>query len=84
MRLESIFNKEGNFIHHIDPYRCDDNDVLYKELFDEDGCSTREDEARKFIIKYNCSPFSDVVRYYYSHYFDCACKGNYTARYMWR
>ena len=85
IRITNIFDKNGNFINPIDPYRCDRNDKIYQYLFDEDGYALRDEEARKFILKHNCSPFSDIVKYYYAaNDIDCGCKGNYTAIYAWR
>lgn len=84
MKLDNIFNKEGNFIIPFDPYRYGENETIYAELFDEEGHAIRQDEAAKFINRHNCSPFSDVVMYYYSSCIDSTCKGNYTAVYMWR
>lgn len=83
-KIKDIFDKNGNFITPIDPYRCERDNEVYQYLFDEDGCSKRQEEARKFILKHNCSPFSDIVKYYYANDIDCACKGNYTAIYAWR
>lgn len=84
IKIKDIFDKNGNFINYIDPYRCDRDNETYQYLFDESGYSLRNEEARKFILKHNCSPFSDIVKYYYAHDFDCGCKGNYTAIYAWR
>lgn len=84
MKIEDIFDEIGNFINPIDPYRCDRNNEVYQYLFDEDGYSKRQEEARRFIWKHNCNPFSDIVKYYYASDFDSACKGNYNAVYAWR
>ena len=82
--FKDIFDKNGDFINPIDPYRCDRDNEVYQSLFDEYGNSKCREEARKFILKHNCSPFSDVVKYYYASDFDSACKGNYNAVYAWR
>ena len=82
--IEDIFDKNGNFINPIDPYRCDIDNETYQYLFDECGYSVRNGEAREFILKHNCGPFSDIVKYYYSYDIDCGCKGDYTAIYAWR
>lgn len=84
IKIKDIFDKNGNFINPIDPYRCKRDDKVYQFLFDEDGYALRSEEARMFILKHNCSPFSAIVHYYYSHDIDCGCKGNYTAIYAWR
>jgi hypothetical protein len=84
IKIKDIFDKNGNFINPIDPYRCDRDNEIYQYLFDEDGYALRNEETRKFILKHNCSPFSAIVHYYYSHDIDCGCKGNYTAVYAWR
>lgn len=84
IKIEDIFDKNGNFINPIDPYRCDRDNEVYQYLFYGDGCALRNEEARKFILKHNCNPFSDIVKYYYSNDIDHGCKGNYTAIYAWR
>lgn len=83
IKIKDIFDKNGNFINQINPY-CDRDNETYQYLFDEDGCALRTEEARMFILKHNCSPFSDIVKYYYAEDFDTGCRGNYTAIYAWR
>jgi len=84
INIKTIFDENGNFINPINPYRCNKDNKIYQYLFDGDGYALRNEEARKFILEHNCSPFSAIVRYYYSHDIDCGCKGNYTAVYAWR
>lgn len=84
MGIEAIFDKKGFFRVGIDPYRCNREEAAYRYLFDEDGRAIRTDAARRFIERNGCSPFSDIVMYYYSHIIDDSCKGNYTAVYSWR
>lgn len=84
IKLKDIFDKNGNFINYIDPYRCNRDNEVYQYLFGGDGYSKRQEEARNFILKHNCNPFSDIVKYYYSSDIDRVCKGNYTAIYAWR
>lgn len=83
-KIKDIFDKNGNFINPIDPYRCDRGNETYQYLFKENGYALRNEEAREFILKHNCNPFSDIVKYYYACDFDYACKGNYNAVYAWR
>lgn len=83
-KIKDIFDKNGNFINPIDPYRCDRDNEVYQYLFDKDGYSLRNEEARMFVLKHNCSPFFDIVKYCYSRDIDYGCKGNYTAVYAWR
>lgn len=84
IKLKDIFDKNGNFINPIDPYRCERDDKVYQYLFDEDGYALREEEVRMFILKHNCRPFCDAVKYYYACNIDHSCKGNYTAIFAWR
>lgn len=90
MKIEHIFDNNGNFkITGYDPYRNGDNreyKKYHEYLFSEGGDAKwgAVEEAEVFIKKHSCSPFSDIVKYYYSRDFGANTRYNYTSVYMWR
>jgi len=91
-KFEIAFDNDGNFINRgFDPYRKHENNLQYmtmwNSLFDKSGHVKDEitfEDFVKFIKKYNCSPFSDIVQLYYAQMHGLGTKDSYPAIYMWR
>jgi hypothetical protein len=91
-KFEVAFDNKGYFIERgFDPYRKQEDNQKYMKmwnsLFDKSGnvkdAITFQD-FEKFIEKYHCSPFSDIVKLYYAQIHGVATKDSYPAIYMWR
>lgn len=91
-KFEGTFDNEGNFLDRgFDPYRKQEDNAQYmtmwNSLFDKSGHVKDEitfEDFVKFIKKYNCSPFSDIVQLYYAQMHGLGTKDSYPAIYMWR
>ena len=77
--LRSIFDDKGNFKYkdkYGTPSFMTGDQKSYRKLFDEDGRTNyNEEEIREFVTKNRCSPFSDIMKYYWSHLLDTSTKG---------
>lgn len=94
-RFGRVFNKKGNFnlkefeLNHFDPYRKDENNQNFMDLwnlvFDDSGSVQTPffDYLEKVVGQGNLSPTSDAVKLYYAHIHGRNTSG-YPAVYMWR
>ena len=77
--LRSIFDNKVNFKYkdkYGTPSFMTGDQKSYSKLFDEDGrANYNEEEIREFVTKNRCSPFSDIMKYYWSHLLDTSTKG---------
>ena len=84
--IENIFNRKGDWIVKIDPYRIDIDNPIYQYLFDEDGYANDRviQEAKAYADEIKAPWYSELVKYIYSENFDASCGGNYNAKFAWR
>ena len=86
--LVQIFDEDGDFKDHFDPFRTSGKDSEKKRalLFDEEGYMREviSCELQAFITSSGFEPFCDAVALYHAEHFACNTKGNYSTIYYWR